>query len=57
MLRRMMTGLIVLACGVQLWTAQPARAQYYQTDFPPEEWKAAFRLSFMLGHDLEPKIF
>ncbi len=27
----MMMGLIVLACGVQLWTAQPARAQYYQT--------------------------
>jgi Xaa-Pro aminopeptidase len=44
MVRRVRNGLIGLASLACLGiAAQPARAQYYQTDFPPEEWKARWQ--------------
>jgi Xaa-Pro aminopeptidase len=44
MVRRVRNGLIGLASLVCLGiAAPPAQAQYYQTDFPPEEWKARWQ--------------
>lgn len=44
MFRRVLNGLIGLASLAYLGVAAlPAQAQHYQTDFPPEEWKARWQ--------------